>query len=259
MSTSIAPGKCAGSQLQRGKYRLSADRRGRSSGRSNQLYSGSKARALIRCARKVRTPHSINVDAANRFAFAADLGLDKVFIFRLDPAAAKLTPNNPAWVALPPGSGPRHFAFHPNGRFAYVINEMKSTITAMRHDAQRGALTPLATVSTLPGGFTGNNTTADVHVHPSGKFLYGSNRGHDSIAMFAIDETTGIPRYLGVEPTQGKNPRNFAVDPTGSYLLAANQDGNNIVVFSIDSGSGKLHPTGNSLKVPAPVCVKFMR
>ncbi len=203
--------------------------------------------------------HSVNVDAANRFAFAADLGLDKVFIFRLDPAAAKLTPNNPAWIALPPGSGPRHFAFHPNGRFAYVINEMKSTITAMRYDAQRGALTALATVSTLPEGFTGNNTTAEVQVHPSGKFLYGSNRGDDSIAMFAIDETTGEPHYLGVESTQGKNPRNFAVDPTGSYLLAANQDGNNIVVFNIDSGSGKLHPTGNSLKVAAPVCVKFMR
>ena len=203
--------------------------------------------------------HSVNVDAGNRFAFAADLGLDKVFIFRLDPAAGKLTPNDPAWVALPLGSGPRHFAFHPNGRFAYVINELKSTITAMRYDAQRGPLPPLATVSTLPEGFTGRNWPAEVQVHPSGKFLYGSNRGDDSIATFALDESTGEPRFLGVESTQGKNPRNFAIDPTGRYLLVANQDSDNIVVFAIDSGSGKLHPTGNSLRIPAPVCVKFMR
>ena len=168
--------------------------------------------------------HSVNIDAANRFAFAADLGLDKVFIYRLDAAAGKLTPNNPAWVALPPGSGPRHFAFHPNGRVAYVINELKSTITAMNYDAQRGALTPFATVSTLPEGFSGNNTTAEVQVHPSGKFVYGSNRGHDSIAMFAVDQSTGAPWFLGTEPSQGKKPAKLRHRPDGQ-LPSGSQSG----------------------------------
>ncbi len=203
--------------------------------------------------------HSINLDAANRFAFAPDLGLDKVMIYRFDAAQSTLTPNDPPAAAVAPGSGPRHFAFHPNGRLAYAINELASTITAFEYDAGRGTLQTLQTVSTLPDGFEGKSFTADVHVHPSGKFVYGSNRGHDSIAAFAVDEATGKLTAIGHQSTEGKTPRNFGIDPTGAYLLAANQDTDNVVVFRIDAGSGKLQPTGQSIRVPMPVCVKFMR
>ncbi len=202
--------------------------------------------------------HSINLDAANRFAFVADLGLDKVLVYRFDPAAGTLEPNDPPAASIAPGSGPRHFAFHPSGRFAYVINELSSTVTAFAYDAERGTLQTLQTVSTLPEDFDGKSTTAEVQVHPSGKFLYGSNRGHDSIACFRIDAATGRLTPIGHEPTQGKNPRNFGIDPTGAYLLAANQDGDNIVAFRIDPATGKLSPTGQSIRVPMPVCVKFM-
>jgi 6-phosphogluconolactonase len=203
--------------------------------------------------------HSINVDPANRFAFVADLGLDKVLVYQLDPALGKLTPNDPPGTSVAPGAGPRHFAFHPNGRYAYVINEMGSTVTAMCYDASRGTLEVLDSVSTLPQDFTGKSTTAEVQVHPSGKFLYGSNRGHDSIAAFAIDPATGRLRLIGHVSTQGKNPRNFAIDPTGTFLLAANQDTHNVVVFRIDPASGQLTPTGHSASVSMPVCIKMLR
>jgi 6-phosphogluconolactonase len=202
--------------------------------------------------------HSFNVDAANRFAFAADLGLDKILIYRFDAARGTLTPNDPPAAAVDPGSGPRHFAFHPNGRYAYIINEMASTVTALAYDAQKGTLTPLQTLSTLPGGFKGNSSTAEVQVHPSGKFLYGSNRGHDSIAIFKIDPDTGRLTAAGHQSTQGKTPRNFGIDPTGQYLLAANQDSDSIVVFRIDPATGALTPTGQVVEAPTPVCVKFL-
>ncbi|MEE8452662.1 MAG: beta-propeller fold lactonase family protein, partial [Thermoguttaceae bacterium] len=147
---------------------------------------------------------------------------------------------------------------HPTGRYAYVINELHSTVTAMRYDARRGILSPIQTITTLPEGFDGRNSTAEVEVHPSGKFLYGSNRGHDSIACFAIDQATGRLTWLGSQPTQGKTPRNFGIDPTGKYLLAANQNSDNVVVFRIDTSTGHLLPTGQSLTVPSPVCVKFV-
>jgi 6-phosphogluconolactonase len=188
--------------------------------------------------------HSINLDAANRFAFAADLGLDQVLVYRFDPATGKLTPNDPPFATVAPGSGPRHFAFHPNGKFAYVINEMLLTATAFAYDAERGV---------KPG-----YSTAEVVVHPSGKFLYGSNRGHNSIAMFKIDPETGQLTFLGTAPTQGKTPRNFNIDPTGQFLLAANQDTDTIVVFRIDQATGKLTPTGERVEVPSPVCVRFV-
>lgn len=197
--------------------------------------------------------HSVNLDAANRFVFVADLGLDKVLIYRFDVAKGALTPNEPPFAAVAPGAGPRHFAFHPNRRFAFVINELNSTVTAFRYDASRGALTEIQTVSTLPEGFSGDNWTAEVQVHPSGKFLYGSNRGHNSIAVFAI-EADGRLRPLGQVPTQGKTPRHFAVDPTGTYLLVANQDTDNLVIFRIDQ-TGNLRPTGQQLAIPTPVCV----
>jgi 6-phosphogluconolactonase len=202
--------------------------------------------------------HSINLDAANRFAFVADLGLDKIMVYRFDATEGKLTANDPPSTATAPGAGPRHFALHPGGRYAYVINELDSTMTALAYDAQRGVLKPLQTLSTLPDGFKEANFPAEVQVHPSGKVLYGSNRGHNSIAAYAIDQDTGRLRFLGAEPTQGKNPRNFAIDPTGAYLLAANQDSDNLVVLRIDAATGKLQATGNSLSVPSPVCVKFM-
>ena len=202
--------------------------------------------------------HSINLDQANHYAFAADLGLDKLFIYHFDPAKGMLTPNKTPFVTLSPGSGPRHFAFHPNGHYAYLINEMKSTVTAFDYDKQQGALKEVQTVTTLPEGFTGENTTAEVQVHPSGKFLYGSNRGHNSIVIYAIDAASGKLTLVGHEPTQGKTPRNFGIDPTGTYLLAANQDTDNVVVFRIDAQTGKLTPTGQTLDIPSPVCVKFL-
>jgi 6-phosphogluconolactonase len=202
--------------------------------------------------------HSINLDAANRFAFVADLGLDKVMIYRYDAEKGKLTENDPPSVSVEPGSGPRHFAFHPDGRHAYVINELASTVTAMDYDPERGVLKPIQTVTTLPDGFKGENTTAEVQVHPSGKFLYGSNRGHNSIAAFKIDADKGELTPLGRQGQGIKIPRNFGIDPTGKYLLVANQDSNSMVVFRIDVETGELAPTETKVEVPMPVCVKMM-
>ncbi|MEO6808900.1 MAG: lactonase family protein [Isosphaeraceae bacterium] len=202
--------------------------------------------------------HSINLDAANRFAFVADLGLDKVFVYRFDPKAGTLTPNDPPFAKVAPGSGPRHFAFHPDGRHAYLINEMKSTVTVFNYDPEQGVLTETQTISTLPEGFDGVSWTAEVQVHPSGKFLYGSNRGHDSIAVFAIDPQSGKLSTVAHEPTLGKNPRHFGIDPSGRTLLAANQDSDNIVVFRINPETGRLQPTGQQVEIPKPVCVKMI-
>ena len=202
--------------------------------------------------------HSINLDAANRFAIAADLGLDKVLVYRFDPAKGTLTPNDPPAASVTGGSGPRHFAFHPNGRNAYVINEMKNTVTAFTYDPERGVLKELQTIPTLPKGFKGNSSTAEVVVHPSGKFLYGSNRGHDSIVIYSIDPKTGELTYVGHQGNQIKTPRNFAIDPTGTYLLVANQGSDSIVVFRIDPKTGELKPTGSVAEVPLPVCVRMM-
>jgi 6-phosphogluconolactonase len=201
--------------------------------------------------------HSINVDAADKFAFVADLGLDKVLVFHLDAKAGMLTPNNPPGVDLEPGAGPRHFAFHPNGKFGYVINELQSTVTAMSYDPAKGVLKKLQTISTLPQEHKGNST-AEVVVHPSGKWLYGSNRGHNSIAIFAIDEKTGELKAVGHQGKDIKTPRNFAIDPTGTWLIVANQDGDSLVVFRVDQKTGELTPTGVRVEVPRPVCVRFV-
>jgi 6-phosphogluconolactonase len=201
--------------------------------------------------------HSINLDSANRFAVAADLGADKVFVYQFDPAKGTLKPHAPPATRLAPGAGPRHFAFHPSGKFAYVINELDSTVTTFAFDAKKGTLAKTSTLSTLPPDFKGFNSTAEVQVHPSGKFLYGSNRGHDSLAVFAIDGKTGKLTPAGHQPTGGKTPRNFGIDPTGRYILAANQNSNNVIVFRVDQTTGKLKPTGSSITVSSPVCVKF--
>ncbi|GAB4135119.1 MAG: lactonase family protein [Planctomycetaceae bacterium] len=203
--------------------------------------------------------HSINVDANNRFAVVADLGMDKVLVYKFDAETGTLTANDPDGVSTAPGAGPRHFAFHPNGKFAYVINEITLTVTAFAYDAQKGTLTPLQTITTLPKIFKGRGlSTAEVQVHPSGKFLYGSNRGHDSIAMFRINQKTGKLKIIGHQPTGGKTPRNFGIDPSGKFLLAANQSSDSIHVFRIDGQTGKLKPTGHSIDIPRPVCVKFL-
>jgi 6-phosphogluconolactonase len=204
--------------------------------------------------------HSINVDPGNRFAYAADLGIDKVMIYRFDPAAGTLVANDPASVSVAPGSGPRHFAFDPTGSHAYVINEMLMTITAFSHDAARGALAEVQTISTLPPGqdVAQGFSTAEVQVHPSGRFVYGSNRGHDSVTVFARDASSGRLTFLQNVPTQGEFPRNFGIDPSGRYLLAANQRSNSVVVFRIDQETGRLTPTGHSVTVGTPVCVTFV-
>ncbi|MBU4212698.1 MAG: lactonase family protein [Verrucomicrobia bacterium] len=205
--------------------------------------------------------HSINLSPDNRFAFVADLGLDKLLVYKLDPSSAALMPNDPPFAKVPPGSGPRHMAFHPDGRFAYVINEMLCTVTVFSYEAGQGALKEIQTVSTLPKGESvqPGYSTAEVLVHPRGKFLYGSNRGHDTIAVFAIDQANGRLSLIQNESTQGKLPRNFGIDPTGAWLLAVNQDTGNGVVFSVNPKTGKLKPTGQIVEVGAPVCVKFMR
>ena len=202
--------------------------------------------------------HSINLDASNRFAFVADLGLDRVLIYRYDADKGTLAKNDPPSVAVSPRSGPRHFAFHPDGHHAYVINEMANTVTAMKYDAEHGTLKPIQTVSTLPEGFTGQSWTAEVQVHPSGKFLYGSNRGHNSIAVFRIDAKTGELTAAGHVAEGIKVPRNFGIDPTGKYLLVGNQDGDSILVFAIDPETGALKQTGSKVQVAKPVCVTFV-
>lgn len=202
--------------------------------------------------------HSINLDLANRFAFVADLGLDQVFVYRFSSEAGTLAPNEPAGVKVAPGSGPRHFAFHPTGRFTYVINELDSTITAFAYDAQQGVLNAIHTVPTLPAEFEGVNTTAEVLVHPSGKFLYGSNRGHDSLARFRIDEETGRLTPLGHTSSGGEMPRNFAMDPLGRFILVENQASNSVLVFRIDLETGDLKPTDSRITVPSPTCIRMI-
>jgi 6-phosphogluconolactonase len=202
--------------------------------------------------------HCMIMDAQNRFALACDLGLDKVLIYKFDAKKGTLVPNDPAFASIKAGSGPRHVTFSPNGRHAYVLNELQPTIVVFDYDAKRGVLNEAQTISTVPDDFKGTNYGAEIEVHPSGKFLYASNRGHDSIAIFAIDPKKGTLTLVEHQPTQGKTPRHFGIDPTGKYLLAANQDSNSIVVFGIDAENGRLKPTGQVLELGAPVCVKFM-
>ncbi len=202
--------------------------------------------------------HSIDLSPDNHFAMVDDLGLDELLVYKFDSAKGSLTPNDSPFAKLDPGAGPRHFALHPSGKFAYVVAEMHSTVTVFSNDADKGTLSPLQTISTLPKGFTGENDDAEIQMHPSGKFLYASNRGHDSIAVFAIDPVKGTLTPVEDTPTQGKIPRSFEIDPTGTLLFAENQKSDNIVVFRIDAKTGHLKPTGQVLEVASPVCVKFV-
>jgi len=202
--------------------------------------------------------HSIDLSPDNRFAFIDDLGVDALLVDRFDTATGDLYPNDPPFARLDPGAGPRHFALHPTGKFGYVISELHSTVTAFAADLDKGTFKPLQTISALPADFKGENSDAEIEIHPSGKFLYASNRGHDSITVFAIDSATGMLTPVAYTPTQGKTPRSFEIDPTGKFLLAENQESNNIIVFRIDQDTGKLTPTGKVIDVPSPVCVKFL-
>ncbi|TKJ35496.1 MAG: 6-phosphogluconolactonase [Planctomycetes bacterium B3_Pla] len=203
--------------------------------------------------------HSINVSADDRFAFVADLGIDKVMIYKLDAEKGTIVANDPAFARLKPGAGPRHFAFHPNGKYAYVINELHCTVTAFAYDSAAGALTEIQTVPTLPDTFDGSNSCAEVRVHPSGKFLYGSNRGHDSIAVYRIDQATGTLTFVEHETADIKTPRNFNIDPTGKFCLVANQGSDSVVVFRINRRTGALEPTANKISVGRPVCIRFLQ
>jgi 6-phosphogluconolactonase len=202
--------------------------------------------------------HSINLDPGNHFAVVADLGLDQVKVYKYDSDKGTLTPADPPFVATAPGAGPRHFAFHPSAPFAYVINELNSTVLPLAFDAAKGTFKPLHPVTTLPATFKSENTTAEVQVHPSGRFLYGSNRGHNSIAVFAIDPKTGALTPAGNQGQGIKTPRNFGIDPTGTFLIVANQDSDSLVVFRIDPKTGALAPVGHKVEVGSPVCVKFV-
>jgi 6-phosphogluconolactonase len=201
--------------------------------------------------------HAIVLDGAERLALAADLGADRIFVYRFNSAAGKLEPNDPESVTLEPGSGPRHLAWHPSGAYLYAINELRSTVTAFRYEAGRGALESFQTITTLPAGFSGQNKAAELAVSPDGRFLYGSNRGDDSLAVFRIDAAPGALAQAGHVPAGGRTPRHFAIDPSGRWLLAANQDSDAIVVFRLDQVTGRPDPVGRPLTISKPVCVLF--
>ena len=203
--------------------------------------------------------HAVVLSSDNRFVFVPDLGLDKIFVYRLDPVQATLTAHEPPFATTPPGSGPRHFAFHPSERFAYSVNEMKSSVTAFAYDRGKGTLTSLQSISNLPEDFSGTDNSAEIEVDSAGKFVYASNRGHDSITIYRIDPKKGTLTTVDRVLTQGKTPRNFKIDPTGRYLLAANQDSGSIVVFRRDGSSGRLTPAGQTVEVGSPVCIQFLQ
>jgi 6-phosphogluconolactonase len=201
--------------------------------------------------------HSVNVSPNNVDVFVPDLGLDKIFTYTLDAKTGKLTAGNPPFTKVQDGSGPRHFTVHPNGKFAYVIQEISGDVTAF--DYKKGTLTAIQTISAKPVGFTGDFNCADIHISPDGKFLYGSNRVHDSLVIYSIDTKTGKLTYVSHQSVLGKKPRNFMIDPTGNFVLVANQDSDNITIFKRDMKTGMLTPTGKEISVPNPVCLKMIR
>lgn len=201
--------------------------------------------------------HSVTFHPNGGLLLAADLGTDKVYRYRYAATQDALTPHAQPYVELAPGSGPRHVAFHPSARYVYVVNELGNTVTVFECDGPEGEMRPIQTIGTLPEGYSGENTTAEIRVHPTGGFVYASNRGHDSIAAFSVDGTTGKLSTLGQTPCGGVVPRNFNIDPTGRFLLVANQESNNVSVLEIDSNNGSLSSTQVSVDVPKPMCVVF--
>jgi 6-phosphogluconolactonase len=206
--------------------------------------------------------HSIDLSADNRFAIVDDLGLDETLVYKFDDKNGSLALNDPliytTLAKADPGAGPRHFVFSPNGKFGYVINEVQSSVSVFSYGSTEGVLRRVQTISALPEGFSGHKEAAEIQVHPSGKFLYASNRGHDSIAVFAIDPDKGTLTLIEYAPTKGQTPRSFEIAPGGSLLFAENEKSNNIVVFSIDAKTGRLTPTGKVLEIAEPVCLKFV-
>jgi 6-phosphogluconolactonase len=203
--------------------------------------------------------HSFNLSPDNQFAYAADLGIDKIMIYKLNSKNSVLTPNDPPCFSATPGAGPRHFTFHPNGKFAYFINELDNTIVALSFNKSNGALTEIQTIATLPSDFKGKSFTAEVKIHPNGKFLYGSNRGHDSIVIYKINEKTGKLTLVGFQNEGIDEPRHFNIDPSGKYCIVGNQDTNSVLLFKVDEKNGKLIPTNVSYPVGKPICVKFLK
>ena len=203
--------------------------------------------------------HSINISSDNKFAYAADLGLDKIMIYKLDAEAHTLTPASQPAALVTPGGGPRHFAIHPSSKFAYTNNEITMVVTGFSRNPEDGSLKAIQEISTIPAGFDGRKSTAECLVHPSGKFLYVSNRGHETITAFMIDQETGLLTYVENEPTGGKEPRNFFMDPSGKWLLAENQNSDTVYVFSIDQQTGALKPTGDFVTVGRPVCIRMVK
>ena len=199
--------------------------------------------------------HGIITDPSNRFALCCDLGNDRIYVYHFDAATGKLTPNDPAFGIVAPGSGPRHPLFSKNGRVLYVINEMAATVTAFNWDAAKGTLTEFQTINTLPRSFTGMNTDAEIKLDPTGKFLYASARGHDCIAVFAIDGTGRLAFIQDVD-NQGKTPRYFSFDPTGHWVISGSQGSNTVAVFRVDAGA--LTPVGTPVAAPAPICMQFL-
>jgi 6-phosphogluconolactonase len=202
-------------------------------------------------------PHCMVVSPDNKYAFAADLGTDRIVCYKLDPAAAGLTPHEPPSAKAPPGAGPRHLAFHPNGKRAYVINELANSVTVFDYDPDSGTLAARQTVSTLPDGFTGTSYCADVKVTPNGRFLYGTNRGHDSVAAYRIGDD-GRLSLTAIEPSRGKGPQNLAITPDGAWLLCANMPGDNVAVFRIDPGTGRLKAAGEPVRQTRPSCIMLL-
>jgi len=203
--------------------------------------------------------HFITTDPDNRLALACDLGLDKVLVYRLKPAKPSLTPHRPYGVPVEPGVGPRHLVFHPSGQWVYVLNEMGCSVDAFGFDAKRGALSQESQRQrTLPADYKDPNTCAEIQVHPSGKFLYASNRGHNSIAAFSVDPANGQLTPIDYFPSGGKTPRHFTLDPSGKWLLAENQDSDNVVVFQVDEETGRLRPSGQVISIGKPVCAVFV-
>lgn len=203
--------------------------------------------------------HSINISSDNKFAYAADLGLDKIMIYKLDAEAHTLTPASQPAALVTPGGGPRHFAIHPSSKFAYTNNEITMVVTGFSRNPEDGSLKAIQEISTIPAGFDGRKSTAECLVHPSGKFLYVSNRGHETITAFMIDQETGLLTYVENESTGGKEPRNFFIDPSGKWLLAENQNSDTVYVFSIDQQTGALKPTGDFVTVGRPVCIRMVK
>ncbi len=203
-------------------------------------------------------PHCVTLDPANRFAFVCDLGLDKVLAYKFDPQAGKLTPAAQPFAALKPGAGPRHMVFRPDGKFAYVFNELNSTVTGFAYAADSGTLTEIETVSSLPPRFDGANSGAEIAMHPGGRWLYASNRGRNSVALFAIDRQKGTLKFVEDLATGGKTPRHFGLEPGAKHVAICNQDSNTILMARIDPATGRMMPATVFADAPSPVCAVFL-